>query len=77
MSFIRRKPLVSATPKLTLVGCIAAATDAANARMRAFGRTEWDARDERLAFDILCRGMRRLPAPYREMADRMEHARHA
>jgi hypothetical protein len=67
--FVKARPLE--TPRLTLNACIAAACDAANTRMRAAGRKEWDAIDYDLALRLFCHHASRLPEPYPKMASEM------
>lgn len=76
--YIRRKrPEFSRREESTgpgLCAAVAAAIDAANARMRGFGRTEWDATDDALAHRLLYSAMRKMPQPWPDIANQIENA---
>jgi hypothetical protein len=70
--FVHRATRAAAEPQgSTLNQVIAAAVDAANARMRAFGRTEWNDEDYAVSVKVFRRFAARLPAPYPEIAARL------
>ena len=66
-NFVKNQP----EAKPTLNACVAAACDAANARMRAAGRQEWDAIDYHLAMRLFCHHASKLPEPWPRMAAEM------
>jgi hypothetical protein len=69
--YVRRKRPEYTPRSPTLLTALAAAVDAANARMRGFGRSEWDESDHALAKRILCNSLRKMPPPFPELADRI------
>ena len=59
-------------PKPTLNGALAATCDATNQRVWRDGRREWNDADLEFATHMLGRILRRMPAPYPGLADRID-----
>ena len=61
-----------AVPGSEFTAAFAWAVDEVNRRVWARGETVWNAEDEALGQRLLCAKLRKMPAPFPELADRMD-----